>query len=71
MQNAVAAEQHVKDMADYELKLTEAAAAWEADRKKKKGKAKEEVSCNRRLATGSHQTIELIHTMCMTRHSAT
>lgn len=44
VQNAAAAEQHVKDMADYELKLTEAAAAWEADRKKKKGKAKDEVS---------------------------
>lgn len=63
MQNAVAAEQHVKDMADYELKLTEAAAAWEADRKKKKGKAKEEVSCHRRFAVGSRQTIELIGTI--------
>jgi hypothetical protein len=44
VQNAAAAEQHLKDMADYEVKLTEAAAAWEADRKKKKGKAKDEVS---------------------------
>ncbi len=44
MQNAAAAEQHVKDMADYEAKLVEAAAAWEADKKKKKGKAKDEVS---------------------------
>jgi len=46
VQNGAAAEQHLKDMADYEVKLTEAAAAWEADRKKKKGKAKEEVSCH-------------------------
>lgn len=44
MQNGAAGEQHLKDLADYEVKLTEAAAAWEADRKKKKGKAKEEVS---------------------------
>ncbi len=44
VQNTAAAEQHLKDMADYEVKLTEAAAAWEADRKKKKGKAKDEVS---------------------------
>lgn len=44
VQNAAAAEQHLKDMADYEVKLTEAAAAWEADKKKKKGKAKDEVS---------------------------
>ncbi|DBA96914.1 hypothetical protein WJX82_005465 [Trebouxia sp. C0006] len=44
VQNAAAAEQHLKDMADYEVKLTEAAAAWEADRKKKKGKAKDEAA---------------------------
>ena len=44
VQNAAAAEQHVKDMADYDAKLTEAAAAWEAEKKKKKGKAKDEVA---------------------------
>ena len=44
VQNTAAADQHLKDMADYEVKLTEAAAAWEAGRKKKKGKAKDEVS---------------------------
>ncbi|DBB00331.1 TPA: Sperm-associated antigen 17 [Trebouxia sp. C0004] len=44
VQNAAAAEQHLKDMADYEVRLTEAAAAWEADRKKKKGKAKDEAA---------------------------
>ncbi|KAL0038853.1 hypothetical protein WJX79_010718 [Trebouxia sp. C0005] len=44
VQNAAAAEQHLKDMADYEVKLTEAAAAWEADKKKKKGKAKDEAA---------------------------
>ena len=44
VQNAAAAEQHVKDMADYDTKVAAAAAAWEADMKKKKGKAKDEVS---------------------------
>ena len=29
MQNAAAAEQHVKDMAEYDAKVAEAAAAWE------------------------------------------
>ena len=48
MQNAVAAEQHVKDMAEYDAKVAEAAAAWEADRKKKKGKAKDEVGMGKR-----------------------
>lgn len=44
MQNAAAGEQHVRDMAEYEAKLAEAAAAWEAEKKKKKGKAKDEVA---------------------------
>ena len=44
VQNAATAEQHVKDMAEYETKVAEAAAAWEVERKKKKGKAKDEVS---------------------------
>lgn len=44
VQNAAAAEQHTKDMAEYEAKVAEAAAAWEADKKKRKGKAKDEVS---------------------------
>lgn len=43
VQNAAAAEQHVKAMAEYEAQLAEAAAAWEAEKKKKKGKAKDEV----------------------------
>lgn len=46
VQNAAAAEQHVKDMVDYDAKLTEAAAAWEAEKKKKKGKAKDEVAAH-------------------------
>ena len=44
VQNVAAAEQHIKDMAEYEAKVAEAAAAWEADKKKRKGKAKDEVS---------------------------
>lgn len=43
VQNAVVAEQHAKDLAEYDTKVAEAAAAWEADKKKKKGKAKDEV----------------------------
>ena len=31
-------------MSEYETKVAEAAAAWEADKKKKKGKAKDEAS---------------------------
>lgn len=44
VQNAAAAEQHVNDMVQYEAKVAEAAAAWEADKKKRKGKAKDEAS---------------------------
>ena len=44
VQNAAAAEQHARDMAEYDAKVAEAAAAWEADKKKRKGKAKDEVS---------------------------
>ena len=44
VQNAAAAEQHTKDIAEYEAKVAETAAAWEADKKKKKGKAKDEVN---------------------------
>lgn len=44
VQNAAAGEQHAKDMAEYDAKVAEAAAAWEADKKKRKGKAKDEVS---------------------------
>ena len=44
VQNAAAEGQHTQDMAEYEAKVTEAAAAWEADKKKRKGKAKDEVS---------------------------
>ena len=44
VKNAAVAEQHTKDMADYEAQVAEAAAAWEADKKKRKGKAKDEAS---------------------------
>lgn len=44
VQNAAAGEQHAKDMAEYDAKVAEAAAAWEADKKKRKGKAKDEAS---------------------------
>ena len=44
VQNKAAAEQHSKDMVEYEAKVAEAAAAWEADKKKRKGKAKDEAS---------------------------
>lgn len=43
VQNAAALEKHSKDMAEHEAQVAEAAAAWEADKKKKKGKAKDEV----------------------------
>ncbi len=64
VQNAAAAEQHLKDMADYEVKLTEAAAAWEADKKKKKGKAKDEVSHHSVLLV-QKGTVAMPHADCV------
>ena len=43
VQNAAALEKHSRDMVEYEAQLAEAAAAWEVEKKKKKGKAKDEV----------------------------
>ncbi len=64
VQNAAADEQHLKDMADYEVKLTEAAAAWEADKKKKKGKAKDEVSHHSVLLV-QKGTVAMPHADCI------
>lgn len=59
IQNAAAAEQHVNDMAEHEAKIAEAAAAWEAERKKKKGKAKDEVSPMHMLVSSVPQSASL------------
>ena len=67
MQNAAAAEQHLRDMADYEAKLAEAAQAWEADRKKKKGKAKEEVRVQQQGCAGHVPLPGCMHGWCLRR----
>ena len=61
MQNAAAAEQHVKDMAEYDAKVAEAAAAWEAERKKKKGKAKDEVGLGNIALCSLHARTGKLH----------